>query len=428
MLTAITVLAIVFTIVAVVISSVRSTIALGGAQDEVLSVAQVVEKQIRDDLSQINHDGFMVIRAGQVIRPTETDPGNTDILRRNRMDMLGFFANGNWKSSLDPTIQSPLAFIWYGHLRNDPTVNPFTSADNFDDAPPVVDADGNYVPPHQWALGRKATLILPNIPYRPDGSQIDHTASIWRNNPLDYDLILPSQASSGDCTYEQDTPVDEATDIAIGTLDRYRSALLSSGTPRINFAYALSRRYGTRNYDITTPLANQLPLVASTFAPYCSHFEVEYAVDADNDESVDLFPRNPGDEYTAHIQWQRLNADDRDNAFGTFPDGTTEVSGGDIRVFADDNFTATTSVPAGNHLFGSGLESTTEESGIYTAWPLLLRITMVLHDAKGYLHDRHLDSVEFYSNSDAYSGYQITGEPDGQRLQLIIRVPPRPAN
>ncbi|QDU71661.1 PulJ/GspJ family protein [Mucisphaera calidilacus] len=451
MLTAITVLAIVFTIVALVIASVRDTINLGGAQDEILSVAQVVERQFRDDLAHVNHDGFMVIRAGAVTRPTETDPGNADLVRIHRTDMLGFFANGKFRSTLDPTVEAPLAFIWYGHLRPHPFFSAFGSNDDLDNAPPfaspnIATAQLDYVDPHRWILGRRATLILPIIPQDTAGNPITHTASIWRNNDDHYNQATPANAPNNSSLYESDIPfppnTPASTDIAIGSLASYKREILalSAAEQFLNLAYAASRRYGSRNYDITAAIDGQLPLVAATLAPYCSSFRIEYAIDADNSGGVDVV--RPSNSNTAnrshptHIQWHALNPTERDNAYGSL--NSADASVGDIRIFGydlsyDDTGTgtgATYNPGSALTLLGEGLEPDTgdEISGIYTAWPRLLRITMTLHDAKGYLHQQHLDSVEVYEDPDTDSGYQISGEPDGQRLQLILRLPPPPAN
>ncbi|WP_428389471.1 PulJ/GspJ family protein [Mucisphaera sp.] len=481
MLTAVTVLALVFLVVAFIIDAVRDTVNLGGAQDEVLSVAQVVETRMRSDIARLSHDGFMVLRAHRFELPVPgVDPD--DLRRSYRMDQLGFFANGPWQSVLDPSIEASAAWIWYGHLRapgagfNDAT----SLGAPFDNAPPFLNIvngsvdQNSVIPPHRWTLGRRATLVTPVIPPTPSslGGTQHYTDSLWRNTDDDPNTVLPSlRGSDPEASFRFDAGT---TDLAIGSLATYKDAIVNAFSNNATNGYlylalATSRRTGQRDFNLpgilnnTNTAAQQSANVAATLAPYCSHFEIEYALDvADNatiaagnyditagsgpDGAVDIRPRDTGDENPPYIIWHRLNPGPELRNPSPLNIGYATV--GDIRAFAydlqhdevggirpdgqvygnNDNLDSASGI---FQIYGEGLERDVPTSGIYRAWPVLLRITMVLHDREGYLNQRAEETEEFIeAQGQGQRGrprWTVSGEPDGQRLQLILRVPPRDA-
>ncbi|MEQ9453098.1 MAG: prepilin-type N-terminal cleavage/methylation domain-containing protein [Phycisphaeraceae bacterium] len=461
MITAVTVLALVFTVVVYIVGAIRDTVNLGGAQDETLSVAQAVEARMRDDIARLNTDAFMVIRAASVTyTPDGFDSADADIEREHRIDQLAFFANGPWTSTLDSTIQAPTAWVSYGHLRFDNTAIVPEGDSRYDTAPPHLsnrpDAINKFIVPRQWTLGRRTTLLSPTIPISTDTNAPEfHTSSIWRNDN-NYATPLPNAQS-------RLTLIDTATtDLAVGSISSYRQALLQPAATTANIytfmGMAATRRWGFRDYNmqgaivapsdpLSFPLRFQAPLVAASLAPYCSDFRVDYAIDADNDGAVDIQDADLGDGYPAHIIWHRLNP--RPGSANEFERGGSIFTSGDMRAFGFDIAHDDTGIGFNENnpnlpdygrtydpndsnvrqIFGEGLEVTGDgASGIYRAWPVLLRITMTLHDAEGYLHQQHEETRELYEETVGQRGSQwvFRGEPDGQKLQLILRVPPKP--
>lgn len=104
------------------------TVATGRRVSNVLTYANLLEKQLRDDISKMSRRGFLVIRneladgTGGGVRRFQGDT----VVRPRRVDELQFFAEGRFVSGRNPVNPSlvataPAARIWWGHgLKGDP--------------------------------------------------------------------------------------------------------------------------------------------------------------------------------------------------------------------------------------------------------------------------------------------------------------------
>jgi prepilin-type N-terminal cleavage/methylation domain-containing protein len=104
------------------------TVATGRRVSNVLTYANLLERQLRDDISKMSRRGFLVIRneladgTGGGVRRFQGDT----IVRPRRVDELQFFAEGRFVSGRNPVNPSlvataPAARIWWGHgLKGDP--------------------------------------------------------------------------------------------------------------------------------------------------------------------------------------------------------------------------------------------------------------------------------------------------------------------
>ncbi|MBL0871279.1 MAG: prepilin-type N-terminal cleavage/methylation domain-containing protein [Phycisphaerales bacterium] len=151
------------------------TVATGRRVSNVLTYANLLERQLRDDISKMSRRGFLVIRneladgTGAGVRRFQGDT----VVRARRVDELQFFAEGRFVSARNPVNPSlvataPAARIWWGHgLKGDPQqaltqpqaggVNSLRDPNNttYFGEPGVNEFASN------WTLARHVTLLAP---------------------------------------------------------------------------------------------------------------------------------------------------------------------------------------------------------------------------------------------------------------------------
>lgn len=151
------------------------TVATGRRVSNVLTYANLLEKQLRDDISKMSRRGFLVIRNeladpnGNGVRRFQGDT----IARPRRVDELQFFAEGRFVSARNPVNPSLVATasaarIWWGHgLKGDPQqaltqpqvggVNSLRDPNDttYFGEPGVNEFASN------WQLARHVTLLVP---------------------------------------------------------------------------------------------------------------------------------------------------------------------------------------------------------------------------------------------------------------------------
>lgn len=151
------------------------TVATGRRVSNVLTYANLLERQLRDDISKMSRRGFLVIRneladgTGGGVRRFQGDT----IVRPRRVDELQFFAEGRFVSGRNPVNPSLVASasaarIWWGHgLKGDPQQalsQPQTGGANslrdpnnttYFGEPGVNEFASN------WLLARHVTLLAP---------------------------------------------------------------------------------------------------------------------------------------------------------------------------------------------------------------------------------------------------------------------------
>jgi type II secretory pathway pseudopilin PulG len=174
--------------VAQIFQSVGETVAGGRRVSGFTQAAARLESQLRQDISQMTRDGFLVIRH-QSSQPVYLAPGvdvNSD--RQRRIDELMFFATGQFTTSrpqVRPLNQpervatSSHARIYYGHGSRDfidesdyatPEVSAGSITNRSDDSESLLGLPGG---PNEfasdWTLLRQATLLV-EPQYNPDVS------------------------------------------------------------------------------------------------------------------------------------------------------------------------------------------------------------------------------------------------------------------
>jgi len=114
-----------------VFSSTGETVRAGRRVSNLNEYASLIERQLRDDVSKMTRDGFLVIRNrvaadSATVRLVLLDPEQQATLARpRRVDELAFFASGRFSTLRDPIHPSrhptgTAARIYYGHgLRNE---------------------------------------------------------------------------------------------------------------------------------------------------------------------------------------------------------------------------------------------------------------------------------------------------------------------
>ncbi|MBX9735983.1 MAG: hypothetical protein K2X32_03575 [Phycisphaerales bacterium] len=164
------------------------TVAAGRKLSNILTYANILERQLREDVNRMSRQGVLVIRHANTDRPVQVSPGDTSP-RPRRVDELVFFAEGRFTSVRDPVnpgvqAEAAAARIYYGHgLRQEPR-------NAFDTPPSLTDTnqgrsfgDGANQFASDWILARHVTLMVP--PRNSDGLIPDP------NNPTT--LRLPEQ-------------------------------------------------------------------------------------------------------------------------------------------------------------------------------------------------------------------------------------------
>lgn len=179
------------------------TVATGRRVSNVLTYANLLERQLRDDISKMSRRGFLVIRneladgTGGGVRRFQGDT----IVRPRRVDELQFFAEGRFVSGRNPVNPSlvataPAARIWWGHgLKGDPQqaltqpqiggVNSLRDPNQttYFGEPGVNEFASN------WNLARHATLLAPP-------SNTSKRVAEVNSNPVRYIAEKPEERDS----------------------------------------------------------------------------------------------------------------------------------------------------------------------------------------------------------------------------------------
>ncbi|CAN5719072.1 hypothetical protein BH11PLA1_BH11PLA1_11530 [soil metagenome] len=148
-----------------VFRSTATTVSSGRRVSNLLTYANLLERQLREDVSHMSRRGFLVIRNEQV--NAQTAPGLA--IRPHRVDDLIFFTEGRYTTVRNPVnprviATAPAARVYYGHgLRSDPR-------EAFSSTPPALtDPDYAQYPyftlpganqyAKDWILARQVTLM-----------------------------------------------------------------------------------------------------------------------------------------------------------------------------------------------------------------------------------------------------------------------------
>jgi type II secretory pathway pseudopilin PulG len=212
-----------------VFSSTGETVRAGRRLSNLNEYASLIERQLRDDVSKMTRDGFLVIRNrvvadGTSVRNVLLDPEQQGAYARpRRVDELAFFASGRFSTLRDPIHPSrhptgTAARIYYGHgLRNQDSADTpeldMHAADSAVQAP-FGEPDSANEFAADWILLRHITTLID--PGATDQSAIANTlsgvttgeladnkvqvglqpaaASIFRNLALAGPAIVPSDA------------------------------------------------------------------------------------------------------------------------------------------------------------------------------------------------------------------------------------------
>lgn len=152
------------------------TVAAGRKVSNILTYANLLERQLRDDVSKMSRQGFLLVRSDITPTAVKNAPGDTTA-RQRRIDELMFFAEGRFVSQRDPvnpriTAEAPAARIYWGHgLKQDEaavyTTPPKLWIDDGPTAAPSSSYFGNIGPnqyARDWVLARHVTLMTPPRP------------------------------------------------------------------------------------------------------------------------------------------------------------------------------------------------------------------------------------------------------------------------
>ncbi len=226
------------------------TVSAGRRLSNLTAAANVLERQLREDLSKLTREGFLLIRNEQTSTSIANAGSAPDTKRERRLDELVFFVNGQFSSvRLSPfdqrTARASAARVYYGHglQRTDP---PNTSV-RFDDenlgALGFGDVASTGTNPNQyagdWILARQLTLLVPPSSSSPDkliqgsgaplaSAQNDNAwqiglqpaaPSIFRNHraevqPSANDLVIASRYTGNQPVFASGTIDIAATDLA----------------------------------------------------------------------------------------------------------------------------------------------------------------------------------------------------------------------
>lgn len=238
------------------------TVSAGRRLSNLTAAANVLERQLREDIAKLTREGFLLIRNERTSTTIANAGSAPDTKRLRRLDELVFFVNGQFSSvRLSPldqrTARASAARVYYGHgLQRSPDNlgDPERLALKFDDdnamAPKFGKAPGSDVSapagttnPNQyagdWILARQLTLLVPPSSSSPDkllqGSgapperrQIDNAwqiglqpaaPSIFRNHraqvePTANDLVVSSRYNGNQPVFASGTIDVAATDLA----------------------------------------------------------------------------------------------------------------------------------------------------------------------------------------------------------------------
>ncbi len=154
------------------------TVAAGRKLSNILTYANILERQLREDVNRMSRQGVLVIRHANTDRPIQVYRADGQP-RPRRVDELVFFAEGRFTSVRDPVnpsvqAEAAAARIYYGHgLRQEPDTffTPPSLTDNNSTARPFGDGVNTFA--SDWILARHVTLMVP--PRTSDGLIQDPT-------------------------------------------------------------------------------------------------------------------------------------------------------------------------------------------------------------------------------------------------------------
>lgn len=356
LLVAVAVLIVVIIATARIFGTVSKVTGAGEANADLLQIAQTLERQIRDDLSRLSRDGFIVVESISVPNSVNgpTAPLLNSALPSNatlRSDRLVFFIEGDFASTqysgsddkiFDsgsgttswPIKQATASRILYGHgvqllnappfadafplLSNGQPLLPWT-VDFPSDGPDLSTRNwttGAFGPDiiatqpsaREWTLARQSLLLADDgvggllryfaLPTQPKNS----TVAIWAN---------PTQAQGPNF---DPGPMSSRVDIAASTLNAIRQTITAFGT---NNAAAQRTQLLRSLNDFSSPNSLRFPraervapgvdrvdqmVTNPTIAGHCSSFIVEWTwsdgtgrvIDPSTGLPVDPSPASPG--------------------------------------------------------------------------------------------------------------------------------------
>jgi len=296
------------------------------AQAEVFTASAALREQMTSDLGRII-SGFLAIECPPPTDVRVETPGGTRVLRL-RHDRLVFLAGGSsgqYQSFTDPTRAYPTyedlspassasALIYYGPgvTRTDNAGNPLSEAAFLSD---------QSIPASDWALSRRAILLLNQRPAMPVPAPTNSAAI------ADWLGLMPDMTSGA-----FGSPFDDMLDGSAGLLDVYRLGMMDA----VSSDVALGRTADPQTIvDIINAIGSPNPLLSATSSPIRGLWEMNWCpptISQRDPSAADYFTRS-GFTFDRglvdfRIEWtdgRRVNppTDQRTRWFGLYPDPNT---------------------------------------------------------------------------------------------------------
>jgi prepilin-type N-terminal cleavage/methylation domain-containing protein len=387
--------------------------------------ASLLERQLRDDISRMTRDGFLLIRNeavspnGAGVRLFRGQPATFG--RPRRADEIVFFARGPFSTRRDPVhpqrvARSNEARIWIGHgLMKDPLVNGFFDVNLNDDnsnAPQLGTGVNQYA--GDWTLLRQVALLC-----RPHEGLLD---------PLSPPPPAGAEPEPGE-EFDSDLQIDlqPAASSLFRVLANENPPLTSGGSPVTNSDVvrdeAIERPvFASGVIDIaTTSLAETRSIVLDAKDP--SSLTFPFAVSSPLRFPVDTAPGTPGSPTALMQQWMieslpaNSDADERPRYERLPPDLLGVISGAGVPF--DRDYKRTDQTMLTNAALATGC------SEFIVEWSFGKRIPsgqpgegqLIWHGLEREADVNGDGAVETVANL-----YEASGGPSGDAVEQVYRL------